>query len=381
MASQPPTSARIEDLKARLRLDPKSRLFYPLAEDLRKAGRADEAEKVLRAGLEHHGTYLSAWMSLGRVLVEKGEHREATEVLMRALALDPGNVVCARLLANSYLAMGETLEAVKKFKLVRALLPADQDVEEQIERLEKQLDAERAGTFPPPAPPPEMPSEPVQTESPPPVPERQQRSPSEAAPATEDPEPFKEAPPLPDLAPPADAPEEQSLDADRDVFANEATPEEDSKSGDAPWQHRFAASPGASAENPEPAGFSETERAEVEERLPTTEEPFELDRAGDEPPRREEDDESEPPWQSDPAAASSDETTSTLTMAELYERQGHVESAREIYRRVLERDPGNEHVRKKLEGLGSRGEVDVERRGDSVKRLQGWLEKVGRRDV
>src|SRR5687768_17255115 len=85
-----PVSQKIEDLRARLRLDPKSRLFYPLAEELRKVGRLDEAEKVLRDGVQHHPTYLSGWVSLSRVLVERNQHREATEVLMKALALDPG---------------------------------------------------------------------------------------------------------------------------------------------------------------------------------------------------------------------------------------------------------------------------------------------------
>lgn len=379
MATQPPTSARIEDLKARLRLDPKSRLFYPLAEDLRKAGRTDEAEKVLRDGLEHHGTYLSAWMSLGRVLVEKGEHREATDMLMRALALDPGNVVCARLLANSYLAMGEKLEAVKKFKLVRALLPADEEVEEQIERLEKELEAENAGTFPPPAPPPAMPSEPVRREP------SAASIPSAAAGTAGPPiandaveaEPFAEAPPLPELEPPL-PPEEPTTEPEgHDIFAD--TPDSERAVPEGSWQNPFA------ARTPETQPHeleSPTSRDEAPpERLLTAEEPFSLDQGTGSPEEPREEDEAELPSRPDPEARA-DETIATLTMADLYARQGHVEPAREIYRKVLERDPGNEQVREKLERLSAGGApAGGDRRTASVERLERWLGKVGRRDV
>src|SRR5687767_12898300 len=96
MPPQPPTTFRIEDLKARLKLEPKSRLFYPLAEGLRKIQRFADAEKVLRDGLTVHAGYISAWISLGRVLYELGKYREAVEILQKACTLDPGNVVAAR---------------------------------------------------------------------------------------------------------------------------------------------------------------------------------------------------------------------------------------------------------------------------------------------
>ena len=45
--AQPATSPKIEELRFRLKMDPKSRLFYPLADELRKAGQTAEAEQVL----------------------------------------------------------------------------------------------------------------------------------------------------------------------------------------------------------------------------------------------------------------------------------------------------------------------------------------------
>src|SRR5437773_1797504 len=137
--AQPATTPKIEELRFRLKTDAKSRLFYPLAEELRKAGQFAEAEHVLRTGLVHHPSYLSAWVSLGRVLRELKNDPEAVEALNKALQVDPGNVVAARLLADSYLALGEKLEALKKYKLVHALLPGDEDLEAMIERLENDL--------------------------------------------------------------------------------------------------------------------------------------------------------------------------------------------------------------------------------------------------
>src|SRR6202158_1409794 len=102
--AQPASNPKIEELRFRVKTDPKSRLFYPLAEELRRINRFPEAEQVLRAGLTHHATYLSAWVSLGRVLREQDKHRDAVEALTKALQIDPGNVVVARLLADCYLA-------------------------------------------------------------------------------------------------------------------------------------------------------------------------------------------------------------------------------------------------------------------------------------
>src|SRR5215210_1761603 len=137
----PANSPKIEELRFRLKSDPKSRLFYPLAEELRKISQHDEAEQVLRGGLGVHPTYLSAWVSLGRVLKEQKKYTEAVEALSKALQLDAGNVVAARLLADAYLALGEKVEAIKKYKLVYALLPSDDTLEGVIAKLDAEINA------------------------------------------------------------------------------------------------------------------------------------------------------------------------------------------------------------------------------------------------
>ena len=137
--AQPATTAKIEELRFKLKTDPKSRLFYQLAEELRRAGHFDESEQVLRSGLQVYPTYLAAWVSLGRTLREQKNDAGAVDALNKALQLDPGNVVAARILADAYLALGEKIEAIKKYKLVHALLPSDEDLRVTIEQLERDL--------------------------------------------------------------------------------------------------------------------------------------------------------------------------------------------------------------------------------------------------
>lgn len=136
-----PTSAKIEELRFRVKTDPKSRHFYPLAEELRKVGAHEEAEKVLRDGLATNPSYLSAWISLGRVLKETSRHNEAIESFQKAMTLDAENLVAARLSGECFLALGEHVEAIKKFKFVNALMPGDEEIENQIASLEAILSA------------------------------------------------------------------------------------------------------------------------------------------------------------------------------------------------------------------------------------------------
>ncbi|HEX7829535.1 MAG TPA: tetratricopeptide repeat protein, partial [Thermoanaerobaculia bacterium] len=145
--AQPATNPKIEELRFRLKTDPKSRLFYQLAEELRRGGQYAESEQILRQGLVVYPTYLAAWVSLGRVLREQRNEEGAVEALNKALLLDPGNVVAARLLADAYLALGEKVEAIKKYKLVLAILPADEDLRITIERLDREIHPPAVSAF------------------------------------------------------------------------------------------------------------------------------------------------------------------------------------------------------------------------------------------
>ncbi|MEX1244179.1 MAG: tetratricopeptide repeat protein [Thermoanaerobaculia bacterium] len=130
--------ARIRDLERRLDLDPGSRLFVALAEECRKLGRVREALSALQKGLLAHPGYIAAQVALGRVYLEADQTTDAIATFTKVLSADPGNLVAAKCLADVYLSRGDHLEALKKYKLYRAL-SSDRKVDEVIAKLEPQV--------------------------------------------------------------------------------------------------------------------------------------------------------------------------------------------------------------------------------------------------
>jgi hypothetical protein len=87
-----------------------------------------------------------------------------------------------------------------------------------------------------------------------------------------------------------------------------------------------------------------------------------------------------------PTDTTTEDVTNTLTMADLYARQGLTADARHIYENILARDPSNDDVRAKLQEL-SAPSVPVAAEGTTegteakVARLESWLSKVSKREV
>lgn len=321
--AQPATNPKIEELRFRVKTDPKSRLFFPLAEELRKAGQLAEAEQVLRNGLGIHATYLSAWVSLGRVLRDEKKDTEAVEALTRALQLDPGNVVAARILADAYLALGDKLEAVKKYKLVHALMPGDEDLKAVIERLDADLRPPIAVAAPPPA--------------------------VEESPFDKTQPPFDDA-----------RVEEETGDVEPMHRAHD----------ESPFEEPVSSFTSASLELEAPQGMSIIETpavAEVPAPVLPPEEPIAAEAPGS--------DEADvfAPVAAAPEPAGGD-VANTLTMADLYAKQGLVEDARHIYENILARDPENAGVREKLDAIAPHV-------NPRIARLEQWLAKVSRKEV
>ncbi len=119
-------------------MDPGSRLFVALADEYRKIGRVRDALGALQKGLLAHPGYVAAQVALGRAYLEADQTTDAIATFTRVLAADPGNLVAAKSLAEIYLARGDSLEALKKYKLYRAL-SGDRKVDETIARLEPQV--------------------------------------------------------------------------------------------------------------------------------------------------------------------------------------------------------------------------------------------------
>jgi tetratricopeptide (TPR) repeat protein len=130
---------RIEQLRFLLREDPSSRVFYQLAELLRKEGQPDEAVEILGRGLERHPRYVAAWVSLGRAQFDLSAIAEAEEAFQRALDLDPQNAVAARMMGETAIAMTDWPRAAKALRLARELAPSDLSLNDKIAHVEAQM--------------------------------------------------------------------------------------------------------------------------------------------------------------------------------------------------------------------------------------------------
>jgi tetratricopeptide (TPR) repeat protein len=155
--ADPAADARIRDLERRLDLDSGSRLFVSLAEEYRKVGRIKDALSALQKGLLSHPGYVAAQVALGRAYVEANMPTDAIATFTKVLVADPANLVAAKSLADIHLGRNDNLEALKKFKLYRAI-SGDRKVDEMIAKLEplvapKPVTPPRKGPELPPPPP------------------------------------------------------------------------------------------------------------------------------------------------------------------------------------------------------------------------------------
>lgn len=381
--AQPATNPKLDEFRLKLKADPKSRLFFPMAEELRKGGQLQEAEQALRTGLANHPAYLSAWVSLGRILREQKKDADAVTALTTALTLDPGNVVAARLLADSYLALGNKVEAIKKYKLVHALLPSDEELEAQIEVLERDISSPQ-GTISVSEPEPEedAPAFAPMAVSQEPVAESPFAA-EPAVPALEE-SPFdKTVPPFADAANVTGEPAQDFAGSAESAFAPEESPF-------AEPVESFGQPPVEDVEDveDEPAGMPMAAPLVPERAAPPVDDfspPVPESMFAEEPAAAfggegvfAETAQPEPmvaqasiPALSEAAPA---DAAATVTMADLYARQGLVEDARHIYEDILTRDPANPDARAKLEAIAPQV-------NPRVARLEQWLARVGKREV
>lgn len=91
---------RLDELRRRVDKDPASIAFASLAEELRRTGDHDQAVRVCRAGLEHHPTYLSARVTLGRALLELQQYPEARSELEYVIHAAPDNLLALKCMSE-----------------------------------------------------------------------------------------------------------------------------------------------------------------------------------------------------------------------------------------------------------------------------------------
>ncbi|MFZ3064008.1 MAG: tetratricopeptide repeat protein [Nitrospirota bacterium] len=132
-------SPEIEKLAERLAKDPSSKLFVPLAEEYIKGGMFEEAITVLKDGLKHHPSYISARVALGKAYHKKGLIKESLDEFKKVVAVNPDNLLAHKRLVEIHKVLGNIEDAIKSCDTILLLNPKD----EEIKGILKQLDGIR----------------------------------------------------------------------------------------------------------------------------------------------------------------------------------------------------------------------------------------------
>jgi tetratricopeptide (TPR) repeat protein len=331
-----PLNPKIQELVTRLNRDPDSKIFLQLAEEYRKAGLLEEALLVCKAGLKKHPGYHSARVALGRIYLALNRLEEARAEFEAMVRAAPDNLLANRMLGDVLALSGDAPGAIEHYRAVLAFGPADAEIRARIEALERGEDARQIGR---------------RRNAPGAAVAAPQRAPAGPAPGpTTAPSRSGFRRYLPDDAgAPADAASAPARAA--------APPPLPSRPAVAPAPEvRSSPSPGAPAAAA--AGSPSSARPAEYRRRAAYVPPPEVIR----PPT------AAPPQPARPAAAvaeasaapaagsisASRDSMSTHTLAELYVRQGFIDRAIDVYRRLLHNDPTDPTANRRLAELAGR---------------------------
>ncbi|HEY2377503.1 MAG TPA: tetratricopeptide repeat protein [Gemmatimonadaceae bacterium] len=343
--------SRIDELRKKFDENPR-RYFAPLANEYRKSGDFEQAIFICQEFLPQQPGHMSGHIVYGQALFETGRHDEARSVFETALALDPENLIALRHLGDIARARGDNETARDWYRRVLESDPRN----EEIVGILTSLDTD-GGTAPPAAAPQqenaagESEGGSLQVES----------AISSASPGT--------AAPSPSAAPAG--PSESNFDDLAKLFTASSPsglasgplqlihegedllghPDEHTSADAQPIRGAASSSgapPFARDEENAPSGFHASFLDGLTNEAPPAEPaPAPKQAAPQAPP---------PPQQqpaSAPAAPPSDASSAfvTETMAELYVKQGHLDEALEVYRRLLKLHPDDANLAARASAL------------------------------
>lgn len=299
----------IEALKEKMARDPFSRAFLQLAEEYRREGQYDDAIKVCLEGLQRHPAYHTARIALGRTYLECGNLEEARRTLGEVVTMAPENHLAARLLAEVQRKLGDAPAAAETYRTILTHYPADVEVKALLQDL--------VGGAPP------VPAAPTVTRPSDPVLDYHSDDLAAAG-----------------LAPPPTGPRRPATDVARKPPGGVP----------APAPAAPIARPAAPVMTPSrpvmpPAGPTTRQPVVTPAAIPGPDRGALAGAHGIDAERGTGDD----------AAGAGEDALQTNTLAELYLRQGLVDRAIEVYRRMLRVDPANARARRRLQELNEGG--------------------------
>jgi tetratricopeptide (TPR) repeat protein len=126
-AEESALAAAIRRYEERLARDPGSLAFAPLADAYRKAGRARDAIRLCREGLERFPQYVTARLILAKALLDDGNPDGALEEVRAILAGSPQEAQAHRLAGDLYRRAGALGDAVRHLEQAVRLDPGDRE--------------------------------------------------------------------------------------------------------------------------------------------------------------------------------------------------------------------------------------------------------------
>ena len=135
-AEDPAVTSTIRRYEERLAKDPGSLAFAPLADAYRKAGRAGEAIRLCRGGLERFPEYATARLILAKALLDSGDSDSALGEVRAILDRSPADAQAHRLAGELERRAGRLDLALTHLRQAAALDPSDRESRVLIEVLE-----------------------------------------------------------------------------------------------------------------------------------------------------------------------------------------------------------------------------------------------------
>ena len=307
------TTPAIDRLLKKLEKEPNSLIFLQLAEEYRKESFYDDALEVCSEGLRLHPNYWSARVALGRIHKEMGHSDLAREELEKVIQAVPDNLLANKLLGDIYMELEMDEDALKRYKLVQMLTPADGEVINNIQKLEAKLSQT------PSAP---MPAVTIKLE----LPERESFSPTTVEMLVPKKLSEMKTEEFPHLNVKSDLP---PFTDELPDFTETRPPEFFDATMPAPTSQSFA-----NIEPPASSNHNENQQPEIDAfDFPELEsaEPNKVD-------------------STQPIEGEADELT-TQTLAELYVQQGLIDKATKVYQKILLNEPDNKQIIQRLKEL------------------------------
>ncbi|MCH8255220.1 MAG: tetratricopeptide repeat protein [Gemmatimonadetes bacterium] len=338
--------SELAKLKRRYEEKP-SQWFAALAEEHRRAGDVEVALQMVRKGLENRSNYVSGHIVLARCLLDRAEDAEAQQELERVLELDGENVIALKVLSEIAERLGDPVGARGWVDRLLEVDPMNEEAQLMMSRL---ADVSAATAEPssgtdvaePEAAEEESPPSPAEPEAPEAAEaEKAAEAESPPSPLSPLPSPAEPAPPAPPAITGADVEHDAPLELSPE--AGEGPPPEDlvGVQVDRPEPIELVGGPGmvvGQDQSGELIGRAEEETGEQaespEEVAPSTGEP---------------------------------EPVVTQTMAEVYVKQGLIDSALKVYRELLAQRPEDPQLLSRIAELEGGAPAPKDAPADSEK--------------